>query len=63
VNDLVCGHIAADGREACDATVTGRLQRREFGISFAYPLVGDDVDLEFTIAAFRVAGEAETEAP
>ena len=63
VNNLVCGHTAADGREGCDATVTGRLQRREFGISFAYPLVSDDVDLEFTIVAFRVGSEAEAEAP
>jgi polyisoprenoid-binding protein YceI len=62
VNHLICGRIAADGREVCDATVTGRLQRREFGISFAYPIVGDDVDLEFTIAAFRVGRETESEA-
>jgi polyisoprenoid-binding protein YceI len=63
VERLACGRNPADGREGCGATVTGRLLRREFGMEFAWPLVGDDVDLDFAITAFRVRDEGETDAP
>ncbi len=60
---LVCGINPADGREGCGATVTGRLLRRDFGMDYAYPLVGDEVELDFAITAFRVRDEGETEPP
>ena len=42
-----------DAREACDAEVVGRISRGAFGMDFAYPLIGDEVDLEFVVTAFR----------
>ncbi len=54
VKGLVCSAHPVDRLEGCGAIVTGRVLRRDFGISFAYPLVGDDVDLEFAIVAPRV---------
>ena len=63
VQGLVCGRNPVDGREGCGAVVTGHMLRRDFGIGFAYPLVGDDVDLDFAIAAFRIRDEGETTAP
>jgi polyisoprenoid-binding protein YceI len=59
VHRLACGHKAGDGRDECDALVTGRLLRRDFGITFAYPLVGDEVELDFSIAAIRVDDDAD----
>jgi polyisoprenoid-binding protein YceI len=46
------------GREACGATVTGRISRRAFGMDFAYPLIGDEVELQFEVTALRVADTA-----
>ena len=54
--------VADDGREACGATVTGRISRRAFGMDFAYPLIGDEVELEFEVTAFRVADAAAASA-
>jgi polyisoprenoid-binding protein YceI len=62
VNRFECGTTSADGRESCGATVSGRLLRREFGMDFAYPLIGDVVTLNFAITAFRIRGEGEAEA-
>jgi polyisoprenoid-binding protein YceI len=42
------------GRETCGATVTGRISRRAFGMDFAYPLIGDEVELQFEVTALRV---------
>lgn len=63
VRRLVCGRNPVDGREGCGATVTGQLLRRDFGIAYAWPIIGDDIDLDFVIRAFRVRDEGETEAP
>jgi len=60
---IECGIIPEDGQEGCGAKVTGRISRREFGMDFAYPLVGDDFDLEFAVTAIRVRDEGETEMP
>jgi polyisoprenoid-binding protein YceI len=58
---LVCGTDPADGREACGAIVTGHLMRSNFGMEFAFPMIGDDVELDFAIQAFRIADVAGTE--
>lgn len=62
VGHLVCGRITADGQESCDAMVTGRLQRSDFGMEYGFPIVGDDVELEFEIVAIRVGAEPDGEA-
>ena len=58
-----CAIRPDDGREACGATVTGRISRRAFGMDFAYPLIGDEVALEFELTAFRVGDVAAGNAP
>jgi polyisoprenoid-binding protein YceI len=58
-----CAVRPDDGREACGATVTGRISRRAFGMDFAYPLIGDEVELEFELTAFRVGNAAAGNAP
>ena len=62
VRHVECGTLPEDGRETCGASVTGHISRGAFGMDFAYPLIGDDVELDFAVTAFRVrdAGEAKT---
>ncbi|MFO1415203.1 MAG: YceI family protein [Burkholderiales bacterium] len=45
---------AGEGRAArCVAEVDGSLRRRDFGMDFAWPLIGDEVELHFGIVAVR----------
>ena len=62
VKRVECGTQPEDGRETCGASVAGHISRGAFGMDFAYPLIGDDVELDFAVTAFRVrdAGEAKT---
>jgi polyisoprenoid-binding protein YceI len=62
VRHIECGTRPEDGRETCGASVAGHISRGAFGMDFAYPLIGDDVELDFAVTAFRVrdAGEAKT---
>jgi polyisoprenoid-binding protein YceI len=53
VNRLECAAPAEDGSETCGAEVVGRISRGAFGMDFAYPLIGDEVDLEFVVTASR----------
>ena len=53
VTRVDCGSPSAAMR-GCDALVTGRVSRRAFGMSFAYPLIGDEVALDFAVTAVRV---------
>lgn len=58
VSRVECAVRPDDGREACGATVSGRISRRAFGMDFAYPLIGDDVQLQFEVTALRVGDTA-----
>jgi polyisoprenoid-binding protein YceI len=60
---LECGVRPDDGREACGAEVSGRISRGAFGMDFAYPLIGDEVDLEFVVNAFRIRDMDEMRRP
>jgi polyisoprenoid-binding protein YceI len=53
VRRLVCAFDPRDGREACDAEIVGRISRAEFGMTYAYPLVGDDVDFDILVTVRR----------
>ena len=63
ITRLECGTDPVDGRDGCGATVTGRISRSAFDMTFAYPLIGDEVALDFAVTAFRIRDEGETEAP
>jgi polyisoprenoid-binding protein YceI len=62
VSRVECAVRPEDGREACGATVSGRISRRAFGMDFAYPLIGDDVQLQFEVTALRVGVTAADKA-
>jgi polyisoprenoid-binding protein YceI len=63
VTRIECGTRSDDRRETCDAAVTGRLSRGAFGMDFAYPLIGDEVELDFAVFAFRPRGAGEAKSP
>jgi len=54
---LACATDSAHGRESCDATVSGRISRSAFGMDFAYPLIGDEVDLDIALKAVSTPRE------
>ena len=62
VNRLECAAGPEDGSETCGAEVVGRISRRAFGMDFAYPLIGDEVDLEFVVTASRTRDADEAKA-
>lgn len=57
VKHMECGTDTAVGNDGCAASVSGRISRSAFGMSFGYPLVGDEVALDFSIRAMRVPDE------
>jgi polyisoprenoid-binding protein YceI len=63
VTRIECGTDSGIGRNSCDATVTGRISRSAFGMSFAIPLVGDEVALDFSVKAIRIRDAAEPQSP
>lgn len=58
VRNVRCGASAGEGGERCDAEIFGRISRREFGIDYAYPLIGDEVLLTFAVSAERMRDAA-----
>ena len=63
VTRMECGADTGVGSEGCGASVSGRISRSAFGMSFAYPLVGDEVALDFSIKAIRVDDEQAAQSP
>ena len=61
VRELRCVAAPAHGREGCRAQIVGRLSRSAFGMDYGYPFIGDDVEFDFAVTAFRVADEGGTE--
>ncbi len=53
VRRVHCAIDPANGREGCAAEIIGRISRAAFGMTYAYPLVGDDVDLDIIVTALR----------
>ncbi len=48
-----CGPAADGHGDGCDAEADTTIRRRDFGMDFAWPLIGDDVDLTLRIRARR----------
>ena len=63
VERVECAPRSEDGLEVCTAAVSGHLSRRAFGMDFAYPLIGDDVELELALTAIRVRAAGGTGTP
>jgi polyisoprenoid-binding protein YceI len=55
VERMDCGPEAGSGPEGCGVAVISSIKRSEFGMKFALPFVGDDIDLSFHLTAHRVA--------
>src|SRR5436190_1225469 len=62
VTRMECGADTSLGHDGCGASVHGRVSRSAFGMPFGYPLVGDEVALDFSIVAIRVHDDGEKEA-
>ena len=56
---MECSAETSPGRDGCGASVRGHISRSAFGMPFAYPLVGDEVTLDFSIKAIRVRDDGE----
>jgi polyisoprenoid-binding protein YceI len=54
IDRLQCGPVPDNGRESCGAGAVSTIKRSEFGLTFALGLIGDDIDLEFRVIAYRV---------
>ena len=63
VKHMECGVDTGVGSDGCAAAVSGHVSRSAFGMSFGYPLVGDEVALQFSIRAMRVPDEHPMEPP
>ena len=53
VKKIECTTRGENSDETCGAEVVGRISRGAFGMDFLYPLIGDEVDLEFHVTASR----------
>lgn len=54
VERMDCATQPDSGRESCGVAVISSIKRSEFGMKFALPFVGDDIDLSFHLTAHRV---------
>jgi polyisoprenoid-binding protein YceI len=63
VTRMDCGADTGIGSDGCGASVSGQISRSAFGMSFAYPLVGDEVALQFSIWAVRIPDEHSVQPP
>ena len=55
IHRLHCGPEGDAEREGCEAGAATSIKRSDFGMSYASPLIGDDIDLSFQVTAFRVS--------
>jgi polyisoprenoid-binding protein YceI len=62
IRRLDCATDAA-GREGCDADIGLSISRAAFGMTYAYPLVGDAIDIDVALTAVRVGTGAGGPAP
>ena len=53
IERIQCGVMPDSGREGCGAGASSRIKRSDFGLTYAMGLIGDDVDLEFQVIAYR----------
>jgi polyisoprenoid-binding protein YceI len=63
VRRMRCDARPVDGAVGCRAEVVGRISRAAYGMSFGYPVIGDDVEIDLAVTAVRVRDQGETETP
>ena len=53
INNFKCDTRPTDMKELCSATASAQIKRSDFGMTYALPLVGDEIKLEFEIEAYK----------
>ena len=53
INNFKCDTRPTDMKELCGATASAQIKRSDFGMTYALPLVGDEIKLEFEIEAYK----------
>ena len=53
INNFKCDTRPTDMKELCSATANAQIKRSDFGMTYALPLVGDEIKLEFEIEAYK----------
>lgn len=53
INNFKCDTRPTDMKERCSATANAQIKRSDFGMTYALPLVGDEIKLEFEIEAYK----------
>jgi polyisoprenoid-binding protein YceI len=55
IERMECGPQPGSGLEGCGVAVRSMIRRSDFGMTYALPFVGDDIDLSFHLTAHRVS--------
>ena len=55
IERMQCGVIPDSGREGCGAGASASIKRSDFGLNYALGLIGDDIDLNFQVVAYRTS--------
>lgn len=55
IERMQCGVIPDSGREGCGAGASASIKRSDFGLTYALGLIGDDIDLNFQVVAYRTS--------
>lgn len=53
VSRIQCGALPGSSVEVCEADAATTLRRRDFEMDFAWPIIGDEVELRFHVFATR----------
>jgi polyisoprenoid-binding protein YceI len=55
IERMQCGVIPDSGREGCGAGASASIKRSDFGLTYALGLIGDEIDLNFQVVAYRTS--------
>ena len=53
INTLKCETDPADKKERCSANASAQLKRSDFGMSYSFPLIGDEIKLVLEVEAYQ----------
>ncbi len=53
INAYKCGPSPKNQKEKCSAVATAQIKRSDFGMTYALPLVGDEIKLVIEIEAYK----------
>ena len=53
ITDFNCGTNPMSKKDECGAAATAQIKRSDFGVKYGLPAIGDDVNMDFEIEAFK----------